>query len=149
MIEEAYLAEEGGKWLITKAVQYRPEAQNRLLKLIEEPPNGVNFIILTKSKSFLLPTIRSRLPVLFLNYTKSVSIWNQPKTSLELSAFLKEAEGWNKDVAKEKLTAFLSYVATLDCNKMELLKFDTAYTLLSLNSRPSIVFAWLLSMKVW
>lgn len=36
------------------------QAQNALLKTIEEPPNGVFFIILSESKDALLPTIRSR-----------------------------------------------------------------------------------------
>lgn len=36
------------------------QAQNALLKTIEEPPYGVYFIILSKSRDSLLPTIRSR-----------------------------------------------------------------------------------------
>ena len=39
-------------------------AQNALLKLIEEPPAGVYLLLLTKALSALLPTIRSRAPVL-------------------------------------------------------------------------------------
>lgn len=39
---------------------YRIEAQNALLKVFEEPPNGVCFVLVTPSKNILLPTICSR-----------------------------------------------------------------------------------------
>ena len=40
------------------------QAQNALLKLFEEPPGGVYFILLCTSPSSLLPTVRSRAPEL-------------------------------------------------------------------------------------
>lgn len=40
------------------------QAQNALLKLFEEPPRGVYFLLLTSSASSLLPTVRSRAPEL-------------------------------------------------------------------------------------
>ena len=36
-------------------------AQNKLLKILEEPPRSTGFILITKEESFLLPTVRSRL----------------------------------------------------------------------------------------
>ena len=143
MIAEAYLTEDGGKWIVTKALTYRPEAQNRLLKLLEEPPSGVKFIILTKSKSFLLPTIRSRLPILQYGGAKSYETWSQPKNSTELALVLKETEAWNKETAKQKLAAFLAYIANNGHIAMDLKRFDMAYELLALNARPNIIFACL------
>ncbi len=42
------------------------QAQNALLKLLEEPPSFVTFLLLAKSADSLLPTIRSRAPTLRL-----------------------------------------------------------------------------------
>ena len=39
-------------------------AQNTLLKILEEPPEGVYFLLLCTSAAGLLPTVRSRAPVL-------------------------------------------------------------------------------------
>ncbi len=46
--------------IIDKAEQMSIEAQNSLLKSLEEPPEGVIFFLLTKDESLLLPTTRSR-----------------------------------------------------------------------------------------
>ena len=40
------------------------EAQNALLKILEEPPSGVYFFLLSENASALLATVRSRAPVL-------------------------------------------------------------------------------------
>ncbi|MBQ9117228.1 MAG: hypothetical protein IJY04_09410 [Clostridia bacterium] len=40
------------------------EAQNSLLKVLEEPPSGVYFFLLCENASLLLPTVRSRAPSL-------------------------------------------------------------------------------------
>lgn len=63
IIAEAYLAEKESKYLIIVAHTLSSIAQNVLLKLFEEPPQHIFFIIITSSKSALLPTVRSRLPV--------------------------------------------------------------------------------------
>ena len=39
------------------------EAQNALLKILEEPPSGVYFFLLTENSSLLLPTVVSRAPL--------------------------------------------------------------------------------------
>lgn len=40
---------------------YLPEAQNALLKLLEEPPNSTRFTLVVKDLQQILPTVRSRL----------------------------------------------------------------------------------------
>ena len=50
---EAYIAEEHLKHLIIVATTYRNEAQNALLKLLEEPPRNIVFILIAKSKTAL------------------------------------------------------------------------------------------------
>ncbi len=63
---------EGGKRVVVifHADKMTSQAQNCLLKTLEEPPSGTSFLLLTDRPSDLLPTIRSRcatLPPLFTN----------------------------------------------------------------------------------
>lgn len=51
-------------FIIRTAHLMTTEAQNALLKIFEEPPKGVHFFLLTENASALLPTVRSRAPVL-------------------------------------------------------------------------------------
>ena len=61
VITQAYVAESSPKMLVLMAKNFRHEAQNSLLKIIEEPPRNIYFLIATMSKNTLLQTIRSRL----------------------------------------------------------------------------------------
>ncbi len=53
-------------FIIDMAHTMTTEAQNALLKILEEPPKGVFFILLSQNASALLATVRSRAPVLRL-----------------------------------------------------------------------------------
>jgi len=66
-ITKAYIASEHLNYIILIAPRFSEIAQNRLLKLLEEPPKNKAFILITQSKSALLDTIQSRLPVTVLN----------------------------------------------------------------------------------
>lgn len=66
-IAKAYVASEALNYIILIAPKFSDIAQNRLLKVIEEPPRNKAFILITASKSALLPTIQSRLPVRILH----------------------------------------------------------------------------------
>ena len=70
-IEKAYIASEELNYIILVAPKFSNIAQNRLLKVIEEPPRNKSFIIITESKSALLDTIQSRLPVTVLHDNSS------------------------------------------------------------------------------
>lgn len=69
---KVYILEDGDK--------IPPRTQNALLKLLEEPPQGVYFFILCEDEKKLLPTIRSRCEVFNLN----------PFTHNELTELLKD-----------------------------------------------------------
>ncbi len=57
--------------LVVVNAKLRAPAQNALLKILEEPPKGVFFILLAESNDFYLPTISSRCQVVFLaNYSE-------------------------------------------------------------------------------
>lgn len=51
-------------FIIAQAESMTVEAQNALLKILEEPPGGVYFFLLCDNASALLATVRSRAPVL-------------------------------------------------------------------------------------
>jgi len=57
----AYIAEKNKKTILIAAEKYSVISQNALLKLLEEPPKNIDFILLAKSKYALLDTIKSRL----------------------------------------------------------------------------------------
>jgi DNA polymerase-3 subunit delta' len=70
VIKEAYIAESNTKIILLGAKNFNLYAQNALLKILEEPPLNIVFILATSSKSALLPTIRSRIP--FKDYRQKV-----------------------------------------------------------------------------
>ena len=86
VIAEAYIAEKDEKILVI-----RTEAQNALLKIIEEPPRNIKFIIVTQSKNLLLPTIRSRMLI-------ENKLTKKPKMSVELNL---------KSLSLKELTSFI------------------------------------------
>lgn len=62
--DEAYLApnEADGKvFILENADEYNIRSQNALLKIIEEPPKKVRFILTASGVSAILPTVRSRV----------------------------------------------------------------------------------------
>jgi DNA polymerase III delta prime subunit len=57
----------GGKVVIIAAARVHHEAQNALLKTLEEPPEGTHIILIVPSLGMLLPTVRSRVQILRAN----------------------------------------------------------------------------------
>lgn len=66
-MEKAYLASDEVTVIVLAAKNFSPIVQNKLLKIIEEPPPKKEFILVTHSKSTILDTIKSRLPVYVLD----------------------------------------------------------------------------------
>ena len=62
-IEKAYITSDNIAIIILASNNFSDIVQNRLLKIIEEPPPNKEFIIITTSKSSILSTIKSRLPI--------------------------------------------------------------------------------------
>lgn len=147
---EAYISESRTKYIILAAIDFTDVAQNSLLKLLEEPPLNVEFIIITPTKSVLLPTIRSRLPILKVDTAHEMQELDLNLARLDYGSifeFLKANARVSKNEAKQ-LVESLFYRATvvdkLILSEKQLGNFDQAYRLLELNSRPQSVFAMLL-----
>ena len=148
-IKEAYIATSEKKYIFLCGSTFRKEAQNSLLKILEEPPKNVVFIIITNSKSSLLPTIYSRLPYKYLKKSilKAESLLDINKLDLkDIYNFLKDNQKISKNEAKDIVETILIKVNNqkikLSRNQLEF--FSKAIKLLELNSRPINVLTTLL-----
>ena len=150
VVSEAYISESQTKYIILAALEFTAVAQNSLLKLFEEPPVNIEFILISPTKSNLLRTVRSRLPILknrTLHEVSSVDLSLGRVDYGEVFQFLKENARVKKNDAKALVEA-LFYRATviekLILTPAQLDNFDKAYRLLDLNSRPQSVLAMLI-----
>ena len=67
-------ASTGKACVITRGERMNIHAQNKLLKLLEEPQGDDMIIILTENAQHLLPTVRSRLMRVWLGYAEPAQI---------------------------------------------------------------------------
>ena len=150
MIAEAYISEENRKIIIIATKNFNIFSQNALLKIFEEPLKNIVFIIIVPTKSLLLPTIRSRLPILKKREHHTVDEIDFSMIKLDnanIFAFLKEHERLSKHEAKALLEALFHRAVVVDkliLSTYQLECFDKAYRLLEVNSRPQTVFALVL-----
>ncbi len=149
VIREAYIAEEHVKYIILAAKLFNEASQNSLLKLLEEPPRNIEFIIITESKAALLPTVRSRMPLISRKNQKEALQLDISLKKLDLNVlfdFVKLHERTSKHEAKELIEALyhkaMEEQIMLDAKQLE--SFETAYKLIGLNARMNSVLSMLL-----
>jgi DNA polymerase-3 subunit delta' len=67
---------EGGKkvFIVSQAERLHPSAANKLLKLLEEPPPHVVFILVSSRPEAVLPTIRSRCQLIMFSKIKPAEL---------------------------------------------------------------------------
>lgn len=154
-IDESAIAENALKTIILAADKFNIEAQNALLKVLEEPPQNVKFILITKYKSAILPTILSRL-LLTNKRTKS----DIPPFDLDINrlsiegimGFLDKLSSSGFQMKREeirlKLTSLLFAVreANLALNQRELDCFSKAMIEIESYEQPRYIFLKLLLM---
>lgn len=148
-IKEAYISSNEKKYIFLCGKTFRKEAQNSLLKVLEEPPANIVFIIITNSKSSILPTIFSRIPHKYLRTSVEVnesSLDIQRLDLKEIYDFLKEHHRISKNEAKVLVEAILFKVNSqkLKLSQKELEIFSKSIKLLDLNSRPINILTTLL-----
>lgn len=148
-IKEAYISSNEKKYIFLCGKTFRKEAQNSLLKVLEEPPVNIVFIIITNSKSSILPTIFSRIPHKYLRTSVEVnesSLDIQRLDLKEIYDFLKEHHRISKNEAKVLVEAILFKVNSqkLKLSQKELEIFSKSIKLLDLNSRPINILTTLL-----
>jgi DNA polymerase III subunit delta' len=140
-IKESYIADNKMKYIFLCGDNFRVEAQNSLLKVLEEPPKNIIFILVTISKSSILPTILSRLQVIYNRRKKIIEEFSLNIQKLELKdiyKYLKENQRISKSEAKNVLESILYSIhkQNMKLTQKELHSFSTAMKLLELNSRP-------------
>jgi DNA polymerase-3 subunit delta' len=148
-IKEAYIATNETKYILLCGDSFGIPAQNALLKILEEPPKNIIFLIITTSKSGILPTILSRVEVKYQKTKKQPHEFELNLQKLELKdiySYLKEHQRMSKHEAKETVESILYSVhkAKIQLTSKELNSFSTAMKLLELNSRPISVLTTLL-----
>ncbi|MBK1964292.1 DNA polymerase III subunit delta' [Campylobacter novaezeelandiae] len=146
--KESYIAETQEKIIILMAYSFRTEAQNFLLKLLEEPPRNIKFLIVTPSKNLLLPTIKSRLICQKDKIIKEEIDLKIDLKKLDLKMifeFIKENENLDKVELMQKISLLVQECLKVKKFKEEELDFFyKAYELAKLNSKASLLFATLL-----
>ena len=126
-------------FLIDMADTMNEQAQNALLKVLEEPPGAVIFILITESKASLLDTVISRCTVLSLSlpeteeavvYIKKSSEYAQEEIrkaldesggNIGLSLELLSGETKSADAAEQ----FIGFM--LEGNELEMLKLTLGF----------------------
>ncbi len=148
-IKEAYIATNETKYIMLCGNSFGIPAQNSLLKVLEEPPKNIIFIIITISKSSILPTILSRVEVKYQKTKKTIQEFSLDLQKLELKElyrYLKEKQRVNKIEAKEIVESIIYSVNknNIKLNEKQFHSFSSAMKLLELNSRPINVITSLL-----
>ncbi|PRM87309.1 DNA polymerase III subunit delta' [Aliarcobacter cryaerophilus] len=148
-IKEAYIASNETKYLFLCGATFRVEAQNALLKILEEPPKNIVFILLVSSKNSLLPTIYSRLPYKNLKKVleKNDIELNIKKLDLkDIYTFIKNNQKITKDEAINIVETILikANKENIKFNQKELDIFFKSIKLLELNSKPTTILTYLL-----
>jgi len=150
VIAEAYRSEENTKTLILGAKSFTIPAQNALLKILEEPPRNIAFILLAPNKSTFLPTVRSRLSLKQEHQKVTYETLPIRLKNLDLSglfAFVKEHDRFKKHDAKaliEQLMHQAIHVEKLSLTAAQLEGFEKALRLIELNSRLQSVLVMVL-----
>jgi len=150
VIAEAYRSEETQKTLILGAKSFTVPAQNALLKILEEPPKNIVFLLLAPNKSTFLPTVRSRLRLIHDHQPKVYEALNLTLGSLDLQGmfnFVKDHSSLKKHDAKDLIEALLYHavhIENLSLTSAQLESFDKAFRLIELNSRFQTVLVMIL-----
>jgi len=150
VVAEAYIAEEHRKYIIFGAKKFHSEAQNSLLKILEEPPENIIFIIIATSKAALLPTIRSRLSIhnnaQSLHYEK-IAIDTRRLDNATLFSFIKKYESLKSHEAKAFLQQLLHHITQIEGRTLTLEQteaFERAFYLVNLNGRFQVILVHLM-----
>jgi len=150
VIAEAYKSEENTKTLILGAKSFTIPAQNALLKILEEPPNNIVFVLLAPNKSTFLPTVRSRMSLQVEQETKKyepISLSLRHLDISEMFRWVKEHDKLKKHEAKELIeNLFYHAVYEEQCvlSAVQIEGFEKAFRLIELNGRMQSILIMIL-----
>lgn len=156
IIAEAHIATDSLKTLIIAAHSFRTEAQNALLKTLEEPPENVKFILISRNKTALIPTIRSRCLLTDKRVRESITPFTLTLSTLSLESIYTYITTLAKDNEDSKIhgrqlvSSILHSVAKegIKLGEMELAMFDSALEQLE-NYRPKHIVCLNLLLMIY
>jgi DNA polymerase-3 subunit delta' len=149
-IEKAYIASDETTFIVLAAKSFSTTVQNKLLKVIEEPPKNKEFILIVESKSTILPTIKSRLPIVALNETIEQEAFGLNMRQLSLATvyeFIQEHKRTDAKTMKylvERISKEAISSKGYDLDEKTLTLFSNAFIALDVGSPPQFVLNTLL-----
>ncbi len=149
-IEKAYMASEERTIIILAAKTFSPIVQNKLLKVIEEPPKNKEFIIISPTKSTILDTIKSRLPVIVLSEETVEEPLDLDLKQLTLGMVYEFIQTHKRTDAKvmkhlvERISKDTIASQNYDLDEKTLVLFSNAFIALDVGSPPQFVLNTLL-----
>jgi DNA polymerase-3 subunit delta' len=153
VVKEAYIAEINPKILVLGAKGYRVEAQNSLLKILEEPPKNIIFILISPTKTAFLPTIRSRLGLQELKLEKEIKKSGLNLKNLcekDIYEFVQANSRIDRITLKDTIQTIVNEAVLehgISFTQKELSHFQNLLELAQLNSRPqNMLFTLLLTI---
>lgn len=150
VIEKAYMASEETTIIILAAKTFSPIVQNKLLKVIEEPPAKKEFILITPSKATILDTIRSRLPITVLSQEKEEEILDLDLSQLSLAIVYDFVQTHKRTDAKamkelvERISKAAIHSQAYNLDEKTLTLFSNTFIALDVGSPPQFVLNTLL-----
>ena len=109
VIAKAHLSSKEPVFICIGAKTFSDVVQNRLLKIIEEPPKNKIFIVITPLKSALLPTIKSRLIITNFKEKREDIELELNFNNLDLKSVYDFAQA-NKRLKPQEATAILEQI---------------------------------------
>ncbi len=149
VIAESYIAVSHPKLIVMGAKKFNTYAQNSLLKILEEPPRNITYMLITPSKTALLPTVKSRLRIEHLREKRVKEDRLIEIKGLNLQTIF-EFNKNNPFLSKEKSRAAIEDIffqcveLGIRLNEKEALLFGDAHKMVELNQRGSVVITMLL-----
>ena len=149
-IEKAYMSSDERTIIILADKAFTPLVQNKLLKVIEEPPKNKEFILVTQSKSTILDTIKSRLPIVTLSKKGTEYKLSLDVKELSLASVYEFVQEHKRTDAKamatlvEHIVKEVIYSGKYDLDEKSLNLFSNSYIALDMGSPPQFVLSALL-----
>lgn len=149
-IEKAYMASEETTVIILAAKTFSPIVQNKLLKVIEEPPKNKEFILVTESKSTVLDTIKSRLPIVVLFEKREEEVLGLDVIQLSLGSVYEFVQTHKRTDAKmmkrlvERIVKEAITSQRYELDEKTLTLFSNTYVALDMGSPPQFILNTLL-----
>ncbi len=142
--QKAYISDKNNRLIVIAAEKFNIFAQNALLKLIEEPPKNVEFMIVTNSKYSLLDTILSRV------FVEKKHFETEKKITLEKITNEYILELLTSDLDKESIKdLFALIIKEKKLNEEQMKIITEAVKMIELNlNKEAIISLVMLSLKV-